>query len=470
MRETLAARIWRRIVRGKINAGRSRRYYTSWALGAAAIWGLAIAYLVLTPKSYTSSFTFVLPGSGAGSSLNLDSVGQATSTTDSAFSTPDISPTENYREILLSHRVLNAAAQAAGLPEGSRFPTPKIELVQQTKLITVSVTARQPAKAQAMAADLSQAFLATLDALRAGEMQVRDDASVNMMDADRATLEDARTQLINYQVESGLVSLTQYNDMVAAVETLRSQLRNVQAQAAQSQAGVDGLTKLLNITPDEANKAMLLEADPLFQASLAEYAKDTVAIATVIATRGNNDPSLQDLRAQRASVQAQLLARSNILIGQSSTALFKDPNLNLRDDRAQLFERLVGAEADLQAFNGMAARLQSQIDAQQQRIVALAPAAAKLDELQTNVQVAEAVFASGLARIGTNKADFFASYPLVQTLEAPTLPDKPSSPQKLVGIGGAIAGTIFLTLALVMIWLRTHLLQKILKNELSTLR
>ncbi len=78
--------------------------------------------------------------------------------------------------------------------------------------------------------------------------------------------------------------------------------------------------------------------------------------------------------------------------------------------------------------------------------------------------------ASGLARIGTNKADFFASYPLVQTLQAPTLPNRPSSPRKLLGLAGALAGTMFLTLALVMIWLRTHLFQKILKNELSTLR
>jgi len=113
--------------------------------------------------------------------------------------------------------------------------------------------------------------------------------------------------------------------------------------------------------------------------------------------------------------------------------------------------------------------LNAQIDAQQARVVQLAPVAAKLDELETNVQVAEAVFATGLARIGTNKADFFASYPLVQTLEAPSLPEKPSSPAKLVAIGGALAGSIFLALALVMTWLRTHLLQRILKNELSTL-
>lgn len=462
------SRVVDRFVKGDA-IGRGQRYVQSWLAGTTLIWVLALGYMLLTPKSYTSSFTFVLPGTGAGSSLNLDAIGQASSTSDSAFSTPDISPTENYREILLSDQVLGMAAQTANMSV-STFPKPRVELVQQTKLITVTVQARRPQRAQELATDVSTAFLTTLDNLRDGELRARDDAAINMVAVDRASLEDARTQLINFQVQSGLVSSSQYDDVVGVVETLRTQLRGLQAQRAQAQAGVDGLTQLLGVTAADASQAMLLEADPIFQAELTEYAKDQVAVTGTGATRGADDPTLQDQMAQRDAAAAKLQARARQLTGHADAVLLSNPNLSLRDDRAQLFQRLVGAVADLDALQGMAAQLQAEIDAQQQRVVSLAPVAAKLDELQTNVQVAEAVFASGLARIGTNKADFFASYPLVQTLQAPTLPDRPSSPRKLLGLAGALAGTIFLTLALVMIWLRTHLFQKILKNELSTLQ
>jgi len=449
-------------------ASRGQRYVRSWLLGMAVIWAAATAYLVLTPRHYTSSFTFVLPGTGAGSSLNLNDIGQASSTSDSAFSTPDISPTENYREILLSDRVLALAADNAKMAE-TAFPKPRIDLVAQTKLITVKVKARSADQAQALANDLSGAFLATLDDLRGEELQARNQAAMSMLAANKAALEDARARLTSYQVESGLVSAVQYNDMVGAIETLRTQLRGVQAQEAQAQAGVAGLTQLLGITPGGANQAMMLAADPLFQAELNEYAKNEVSATGTGATRGDADPNLQDETAQRDAAAAQLLARARQITGKPNVVRLTDPNLSLRDDRAQLFQRLVGNVADLDALQGGEAQLQAQISTQQQRVVELSPVAAKLDELQTNVQVAEAVFASGLARIGTNKADFFASYPLVQTLQAPTLPESPSSPKLLFGLAGALAGTFFLTLALVMTWLRTHLLHKILKNELSTL-
>ncbi len=140
----------------------------------------------------------------------------------------------------------------------------------------------------------------------------------------------------------------------------------------------------------------------------------------------------------------------------------------MRDERARLFERMVGELADCTALDGMRTKLAAQISEEQQRVVSLALAASRLDDLKRDVQVAEAVFSSALARIGTSKADFFASYPLVQTLEAPDLPTRPSSPMKMLAVAGALAANIFLTLALVMTWLRTDLLQKLLKSGLST--
>jgi uncharacterized protein involved in exopolysaccharide biosynthesis len=91
--------------------GRLLRYAVAFVLGLGLIWGLAAAYLLLVPRSYTAAFVFVLPGTGAGSSLNLESIGQAVSTSASAFSSPDFSPTQNYRRMLLSRRVCSHILQ-----------------------------------------------------------------------------------------------------------------------------------------------------------------------------------------------------------------------------------------------------------------------------------------------------------------------------------------------------------------------
>ncbi len=460
-------RLLDRLVRGGATGGRSRRYVRVGIVGTVVIWIFAAAYLVLTPKTYTSSFTFILPGAGAGSSVNLDNLGQASSTTTSAFATPDLSPTENYRKIMLSHRVLWAAAHLLDAPESS-LPKPKIELAEQTKLIIVSMTARTPEAARQRALAMQNGFLATLDALRADELVARDAASSGVIDGYRRALDESRQRLIAHQVKTGLVSLDQYNGIVASVEHLHEQMQDVDVRLAQARAGVDELTHILGVTPDAANLAMVLRADPLFQTGLDQMAKDDAEIAGLSGTRGDANAHLRDLRAEKASIEARLMSRSMELTGQRHADFLKSPDLSLRDERARLFERLVGQVADQGALEGMHAKLEAQIAETQQRVVALAQDASKLDDLKHDVQVADTVFASGLARVGTGQADFFASYPLVQTLEAPGLPDRPSSPMKLLALAGAFGATIFLTLALVMTWLRTHLLRKLLKSGSST--
>jgi uncharacterized protein involved in exopolysaccharide biosynthesis len=459
------SRAYNRIVRGGAATGRGRRYVRTGVIATIAIWTLAISYLLFTPKSYTSNFTFVLPGTGAGSSVNLENLGQASSMSAPAFS-PDLSPTENYRKMLLSHRVLAAAADNAGVPEAA-FPTPKIELAEQTKLIVVSVNARRPELALDQAEALRTAFLNTLDGLRTDEFTVRDAASRDMLNADRAGLEQARERLIGHQVKTGLVSLEQYNGIVAAVEHLRDQLRDVEVRLAQARSGVEELTRILGTTPQAANLAMQLRADPFFQTDLDLLAKDEAAIAELSGTHGDANARVQDLRAEQASIEGRLRSRGFELTGERRADLLKSSDLSLRDERARLFERMVGQLADQEALDGMRTKLASQIDEQQKRVSALAQDASRLDDLKRDVQVAEAVFSSALARVGTSRSDFFASYPLVQTLEAPALPKKASSPSKIVALGGAMAATFFLVLALVMTWLRTHLLQKLVKNDTS---
>ena len=106
----------------------------------------------------------------------------------------------------------------------------------------------------------------------------------------------------------------------------------------------------------------------------------------------------------------------------------------------------------------MSARLAT---AEKRRLDLIEPAA-RLEDLQRDFSVAEAVFASAMARTQTNKADLFASYPLVQVLADPSLPDAPSSPKRKLALAAGIAANFFLFIGLLMGWMRRPLIDKLL--------
>ena len=79
--------------------------------------------------------------------------------------------------------------------------------------------------------------------------------------------------------------------------------------------------------------------------------------------------------------------------------------------------------------------------------------------------MAEAVFASAIARSQSSKADIFASYPLVQVLEDPTLPDAPSSPRKKLSIAAGVAGSLLLGFALSLGWIRRAVIERLITEK-----
>lgn len=455
--------IVRRLRHGGDAEKRSRRYLLAGAIGCFGVWTMSAGYLALMPPTFTSGFVLVMPGTGAGSSVNLPTLGQATSTSSSPFASPELSPTENYRKMLLSRRLLTAAAKAAD-ENPDAFPAPRIDLADQTKLIAVKVTGRTAGQAAGRAEALRTSFLAMLDALRNDEIQMRDVAFRNQLAGYKVAVEQARQRLTAHEAETGLVSLEQYSVIVASVERSREALRDVDTRLANTRAGVAELTRQLGVTPEQAAAAMALRSDPLFQSLLEQLAKQETEMATLTGTHGPANPRVADLTAERAGVVAKLTARAAEVTGIRRNDILKLRDLSTREERARLFERIVGQTADAESLAATRAKLIEQIEAEQVRVSRLAPAASHLDDLRRDLQVAEAVFSSALARTDTSKSDYFASYPMVQTLEDPEVPSRKSGPLPSFALAGGFAATLLIIASLVLTWIRTALLQRILKS------
>ena len=456
-------RIWSFIRDGLPSVGRYRRYLVALAGPLAVIWTLTFFYILVAPDRFDSKMTLILPGTGVGGSLHLESIGQATTNTSSAFSSPSLSPTENYKRLLTSDIVLRDAAKRAQEEEGA-FPSPGIKLIDQTNLIEVEMPAGDPAQAQKRMIALQQAFLSALETLRADEAIARENADAARIAELEAKVDQAQKALLDFQGETGLVSLDQFAGRVSALDQLKASERERRVRLAESRGGAGRLASSLDISLPRARTAMRLKADPQFRELLSRYTALSSQHAETGATLGDGHEKMEKLSVEREALREALVARGRTIAGMGGAQVLAFADVAVSDTRENLFATLTERDADRNGHGAALAELRRQIGEQSSHSGRLVEQASQLARLTRDLRVAEAVFSSALARLDTNKSDPFASYPLVQTLESPSLPRVRSAPSPILALFGAVGATIFTLLGFLLLWLRQPIIRKLLPN------
>ena len=456
-------RLWVVVRDGLPSVGRYRRYIMALAGPLALVWVLALGHIALAPDRFDSRMTLILPGTGVGASMNLESIGQATTNTSSAFSSPSLSPTENYKRLLMSDLVLRDAAGIAE-EDADGFPQPSIKLIEQTNLIELRMSAGSPEEAQRRMQALQQAFNTALDTLRDDEARAREEADASRIAELERKVDEAQQALLDFQGRTGLVSLDQFAGRITALDQLKANERDRRVRVAETSAATSRLSTTLNITLPEARRAMQLKADPKFQELLSRYAKVSGEYAERSGTLGDAHATIEELAAERASLRSDLAQRGAALTGLTSDTVVELADLSVSNTRENLFASLSERDSDRTGHGAALAELRRQIADQSADTEEQVAQAAELADLLRDLRVAEAVFSSALARLDTNKSDPFASYPLVQTLEAPSLPRAKSAPSPLVVIAGAIGATVFILIGFMLLWLRQPIIRKLLPN------
>ncbi|MCJ2188851.1 GumC family protein [Novosphingobium beihaiensis] len=454
-------RLWWLIRDGMPSLGRYRRYAMVVLPSLIGVWLVVAAYLLFAPTSYTSNMTLILPGSGAGGSINLESIGQASAQTNSAFASSTLSPTENYKRLLMADVTLKRAAQIA--EEGDDpLSTPAIRLVDQTNLIAVSMSGPTAQQAQARLEAVREAFLKGLENLREDEAAKREAADRDQIAELERKVQQTQRRLLEFQGDTGLATLDQFNQRINVLDGLHAKQRDTRSDLERERAAASRLAASLRVTPEEAGRAMVLKADPIFQSLLARYAAISVNHTESSATLGARHMTVAELDAEQNSLRASMVRRGQALTGLGAKTLLNFADLSVSEGRARMFESLVAADSASAGAAGALAEVDRQISHQTKEAHELVRQASALADLLRDHRVAEAVFSSALARLDTNKSDPFASYPLVQTLEQPSLPKKPSSPSALLAIAGGVATTLFIIMGFALLWVRQPIIRKIL--------
>ncbi|MXP10402.1 hypothetical protein GRI68_09460 [Altererythrobacter halimionae] len=456
-------RVWTFVRDGMPAVGRYRRYIVTMAIPLAAIWIVTIAYLALVPDRFDSRMTLILPGSGVGGSVNLESIGQATVNSASAFSSTTLSPTENYKRLITSDIVLRDAAHRAGEDEDA-FPAPQVKLIDQTNLIELTIPGASPEQARHRMKKVQVAFKAALDILREDEAATREKADANRIAELEQKVDAAQAALLQFQGETGLVSLDQFAGRVSGLDQMKAAERDRRVLVAESGGTAGRLASSLQITIPQARLAMQLKADPVFSQLLTRYAETVGEETQRGGTLGSAHGSMERLGAERTELRDALVRRGARLTGAANKDVLAFSDLAVSDTRERLFETLTNRDSMHAGNQAALAELRRQISQESGRSDELVAQASTLAGLVRDLRVAEAVFSSALARLDTNKADPFASYPLVQTLEAPSLPRGRSAPSPIIAVAGALGASIFVLFGFLLLWLRQPIIRKLLPN------
>lgn len=441
-------------------------YLSMLLVSLTLVWGPVLLVLILTSDQFTSQWTLIMPGAGNGHAVNLDSIGQATANIASPFTNSSIDPLVNYREIATSTPVLAKAASYLGIP-AYQFGKPRIKLINQTSLMSFQVKGETAEQARDKSLAIYQALQEQLEILRNDEVSRITHSSLTTIEDFSSKLHQTQHDKLNYQNSNSIVSLGQFEQLVTRMETDLSNQEQLTARLQFLKGQTQQLLISVGLKSKEVSYALSLRNDTLFQSQLRHHADIQVQIDITSATWGGSHPKLNQLLATLRAIRQALTNRGRQIISNFKLDSMKLIDLGSSEIETGLLQKLAQHMAEEAGLRHELQQIKANISQLRQRIENSAADAIKLEELSRKQQVATAVFSTALAKQDIGKVDRFASYPLLQILAEPTLPESPDKLHIKLALGGGAAATLFILIGLLTLWIRKRLLQKILQSGSS---
>ncbi len=453
-------KIWFRMGKAHTPGNRRRFYIRYFLYASSAIWLAMAVLLSLLPERYMSEWTLIIPGTGEGHAVSLESIGQATAKNTSPFSHSSIDPRVNYKSISTSKSVIQTAAKSVSMTS-DEFGKPKVKLTDQTALMEFKIYGSSPEQVKQKADALYQSFQSHLEALRQDEQNRINESHLNAIESFSKKLEQAQKNKADFQSRSTIFSIEQFNQLVMQLENKRSAITETSTQHQAISEKIVSLQQSLNLSDQQIIYAVKLRNDKLFQEYLSRHADIHTQISTIRSSWGTNHPKLKQLRAAHHAVNEDIRQRGEKLIHDHSIALNKLIEIGSSQFESAILGELIRLKSEQSSLASEIESLTEVSEQLSQRIESSTNDAVKVEDLIRKQQVATAVFTTALAKHDIGKADHFASYPLVQLFTPPNMPESADTLPIKLAIVGAFFTNLFLGLGLLLLWYRKPLLRRI---------
>ncbi|MBX9925529.1 MAG: hypothetical protein K2Y05_04160 [Hyphomicrobiaceae bacterium] len=436
------------------------------AIMAAAFWLAAVLYLVLTPRTYISRFTLIVPGAGASTTVQLESIGQSTSNVNSPYNSVSLNPKVVYKELAHSDLVRSAAAERLGV-DFAELGRPRVKLIDETSLMMFEMTSSTADSAQQKSQALLAAFNEQLDYLRKDELSKRAEAVTKNLNGYKAAVDVARQRITEIQVESGLVSIIQFNEIVTSLAASRRKLSDLHGDLDRLRQEQARLGSRLGFGPGEASIALRVASDPSLVKIVSEYSEASGLFASESRRLGPENPTLKALANRRDAALGKIRVAINATTASDADKWTHVLVANV-SQQAELLQQLVRTEAMISGKTEEVKTIAAEKERLDAEVARLSTSAARLEDLRKEQILAEAVYSSALARVDTSKSDIYGAYPIVQVVAPPTRPDGHEQPRRFYAIAGGMAGTAFSAVAWGLVWLHYYQSRKRRKKKSSS--
>ena len=433
------------------------------ALLCALVWLPTLLYITRAQPVFQTSWRIILPGEGVKSSIDVDTIGEAKTSEKSIFASRNFDPRSTYREIAGSGIVKSRARDVAAVGEED-FDTPKIKVIPQTAILEFTLRRNDPQTAQDHALIFMQSFDARVDELRQTELRTRKGAALTNVRSLRAQFEEKQRIKLGLQREAGLISAAEYKSLVESAGKRRNLLTDAEVDLRNVVEKFRTLAGTLGIAPHVASQALLLKSDRLFQSLAIAYVEATTELARIDGNFGRNFPDRVMTAARQDEYKTQLVERIRDLTGAEPENLSLMIDLTQSAERSELFAALVKLKADVAGQLATVRELRAVVETTTVQTLDLADDADRLGSATQEADIANAIFASSLANADLSQTNPYASYPLYQVLDEPSLPKRPVSPKKLEAIAGATGATLLIITGFMALWYRRRVLRRRRKN------
>jgi DNA-binding NarL/FixJ family response regulator len=446
-------------------------YLGTWLVGNVVLWSASLLYLKFASPVYNSSWTIALPASNSTTSIDIPGVGQASSESETPFNSDFSDPRENYKYLAATQEVIESAAKKLYIPI-EEFGEPKIEAPTNTTLIEFEISGEKPEIAYNKAIALQESLGVSLKRLRKDESKDRSLELEDTLKTSGKKLETARQKLAQFQIDSGLSSVEQPSSLTYNIEQLRKQRAEIIAQEQKTKSRFNELQSSLGLSAQEAANALVLQSDTEFKEYLSNYSLVSRELANLKAKFSSNHPSVIAKQAEQRETQAELSRRGEFLLEKPLTQsnlrnINADSNGSV-SQRANLFQELISLQAEQTSQTAQSQTLNQQISELETKLAKISQYGTKLQQLEKDVQLAQAVFSSTATKLDLTRAQASASYPPISVVSPPNLPKSAASPTPTLVLLGSMMSSILLTTGLLSLWLKDERDRRLQSSQLIT--
>lgn len=428
-------------------------YLAIWLVGNIVLWTTSLLYLKFKSPIYLSSWTIALPATVSSTSVNLPEIGQASSESQSPFSSLVSDPRENYKLLAESADVAEPAAKSMGM-ESEQFGKPAVKILDNSTLMELTIHGLTPQESKDKAIALQQALQNKLVELKNIESNDPDKTTLKTIKNAQIRLEQTRKKLADYQENSGLNSNAQLENLANSIEQMRVEKAQLSTQQQRAQGKLNRLLAELKLTPSQAQDALALTSDHLFGQYLNNYSQIKTEFVNLTGKFLASHPIViaqqEDLRlAEKAMLEraASVLGRSMDLKTLGQLDLNGNGN-QFNNQKANVLGTLIDLQGEQQGLQEQGQELERQMSQLMTRQKQRSRSGSELDRLKKDVQIAEAVYSSTLTKLEIKRTDTSNLYPPISLLTQPNLPKEPSAPKTALILLGSAVGSFFLTTAL----------------------